>query len=109
MNRNFERQYKSVRWTRLSKAIRREEPLCRLCKRQGIFKAAEEVDHVVPVAAGLTDEGFYDRRNLQPLCKSCHFGKTAQENKERNRSERVPEHMQEDMKRWDELVDEREK
>ena len=107
MNRKFAGLYKSVKWTQLSKAVRREEPLCRSCKSQGVFKAAEEVDHIVPVADGLTQREFFDRRNLQPLCRSCHFEKTARENKERNLSERVPERMQADMKKWDRLVDER--
>jgi len=35
--------------------------------------AATEVDHIVPLRAG----GTNDAENLQALCKSCHSRKTA--------------------------------
>lgn len=36
---------------------------------------ANEVDHIIPVAKG----GTNDLENLQPLCKPCHGRKTAEE------------------------------
>lgn len=35
--------------------------------------AASEVDHITPVASG---GDFFDRANLQSLCKPCHSRKT---------------------------------
>ena len=37
--------------------------------------AAAEVDHIIPLARG----GTNDLANLQPLCKSCHSRKTMRE------------------------------
>jgi 5-methylcytosine-specific restriction protein A len=49
--------------------------LCRECGKRGIVKAADEVHHVVPLAAG----GTHDESNLVPLCKACHSRHTARE------------------------------
>jgi len=38
-------------------------------------RAADEVDHIVPLSRGGGDE----RSNLQPLCRPCHAAKTARE------------------------------
>jgi len=51
------------------------EPLCRECLKQGRLTPATEVDHIVPLASG----GTNDLENLQPLCHSCHSRKTAKE------------------------------
>lgn len=50
----------------------RAEPLCRHCKAQGVTRAAEVIDHIIPLAHGGTD----DDANTQPLCRSCHEEKT---------------------------------
>ena len=64
------------RWARLSKYVRANEPLCRMCKVQ----MADLVDHIV----ALRDGGErLDVDNLQPLCRKCHAIKTAQEIRER--------------------------
>lgn len=57
-------------WRRLRLLVLNHEPFCRLCGAP-----ATEVDHIVPLRAGGTNE----LSNLQPLCKSCHSRKTGRE------------------------------
>lgn len=52
-----------------------EEPCCRLCLTQGKQVKAAEVDHIVPLARGGSDE----RSNKQALCKPCHATKSKAE------------------------------
>jgi 5-methylcytosine-specific restriction protein A len=52
-----------------------KEPLCRRCKALGYIKAAEEVDHIVPLALGGTEA----HTNLRPLCGDCHKVVTAEQ------------------------------
>lgn len=67
------------RWRALRLRFLKTYPVCvgyglpggRLCERP-----AEEVDHIVPIRRG---GGRLDWSNLQPLCKSCHSRKTANE------------------------------
>ena len=75
--RRSDAPYHSSRWTKVAKAWKVEHPLCEACKSKGIIKAAEVVDHIVPHKGNA--EMFYDRANLQPLCKMCHDAKTAKE------------------------------
>lgn len=44
------------------------EPLCRICKAAGRIAAATEVDHIVALCNGGTE----DESNLQPTCKKCN-------------------------------------
>ena len=55
-------------WRKIRAAFLSRNPLCEMCKRQGIFTAATEVHHIKPLADG----GTNDFDNLMPLCKSCH-------------------------------------
>lgn len=48
--------------------IRAEEPLCRVCLAEGRTRPTTEVDHIVPLSQGGTD----DRGNKQGLCDPCH-------------------------------------
>ena len=60
-------------WRRLrEKIIFRDCYTCRSC---GVVTDAPEVDHIINVAQGGTD----DESNLQTLCASCHKKKTARE------------------------------
>jgi len=52
-----------------------EEPLCRPCLEVGLTSPSEEVDHVVPLFEGGSD----DRSNKQGICRPCHKKKTAAE------------------------------
>jgi 5-methylcytosine-specific restriction protein A len=57
-------------WRRIRKAFLEQHPLCVDCDRP-----ATEVDHILPLAAG----GTNDPGNLQARCKSHHSKKTAKE------------------------------
>jgi hypothetical protein len=61
-------------WDRLRAAILAEEPMCRECARRGIERAAQTLDHVVPIRDA--PELRLDPTNLQPLCWPCHRRKT---------------------------------
>ena len=50
-------------------------PLCVECAKRGIVKAATEVDHIIPLHKGGTD----DDDNLQGLCAECHADKTSRD------------------------------
>ena len=58
------------RYRRWRAGILRSEPLCRPCAEAGITVAAEHIDHIEPVH--LAPERFWDRTNIQPLCRDCH-------------------------------------
>jgi 5-methylcytosine-specific restriction protein A len=64
-------------WRHIRAQVLREEPLCVLCSQQTPARTtlATHVDHVVPKAAGGTDE----RSNLRGLCAAHHSEKTARE------------------------------
>lgn len=52
-----------------------------------------EVDHIVPIAEG--GEPF-DMANLKAICRRCHIGKTAKQNRQTPSPERAA---------WNRLVD----
>lgn len=51
------------------------QPLCIECKRKGRVTLASEVDHIVPLSKGGTD----DPENLQGLCAEHHADKSARD------------------------------
>ena len=59
-------------WSKVSKLVRRNEPVCRMCKQ----KLATLVDHIIPLKQG-GERLAID--NLQPLCLPCHNTKTRQD------------------------------
>ena len=63
------------RWRKVRRIVLAEEPLCRSCKARGRVVLASEVDHIMPLSDGGTEE----RENLQSLCKPCHSEKTGRE------------------------------
>jgi len=63
-------------WKRVREEILNESPLCRECAKLGRTCGAVEVDHILPLSLG----GTNDRNNLQPICRECHERKTAKEN-----------------------------
>ena len=69
VRRRSDEPYHSSRWTKLARAWKVEHPLCEECKRKGIIKAAEVVDHIIPWPIC---EDFFDRSNLQSLCEDCN-------------------------------------
>lgn len=63
-------------WRRRREAVmKRDHYLCQPCKRQGRVKEGTEVDHIVNVAEGGTDDDV----NLQTICSDCHQVKTQAE------------------------------
>lgn len=56
----------------LRSRLLRAKPLCVMCDAQGRVRAATELDHVVALVNG----GTNDESNLQGLCAECHDIKT---------------------------------
>lgn len=59
----------------LRRARLQAEPLCRLCKRKGVTRAATVPDHILPLAKGGKDVDS----NIRCLCATCHDEVTRQE------------------------------
>ena len=53
---------------RLRSRVLDAEPLCVLCRGEGLVVEAREVDHILPLHRGGTD----DWANLRGLCIPCH-------------------------------------
>lgn len=65
-------------WRRLRDAVlKRDRYLCQCeqCKAQKLVTLAEEVDHIVPLSQGGTD----DLTNLRAINHQCHKAKTSRE------------------------------
>ena len=67
------RMRSTKRYQRWRSEILRNEPLCRACAESGFTVGADEIDHIEPVH--LSPERFWDRTNIQPLCRECHENK----------------------------------
>ena len=67
--------YGSLRWRLLRADVLRTEPFCRSCRAQGRNTLTHDVDHIVKHDGDR--QRFWDRANLQGLCKACHTQKTA--------------------------------
>ena len=69
------RWYTSRRWQDLRGHVLREQPFCQVCRALGRKTVTAEIDHIVKHDG---DPGrFWNRANLQGLCKPCHTAKTA--------------------------------
>lgn len=60
---------------RIRRALLREEPFCRECRKVGREIKATHADHVVPKCLGGADE----RSNYQPLCTAHSRSKSGRE------------------------------
>ena len=70
---SYRRGYDS-RWQKASKRFLKTHPFCVRCRENGQFVRATVVDHIIPHRGDKTL--FWDEKNWQPLCKSCHDHKT---------------------------------
>ncbi|GHB30560.1 HNH endonuclease [Salinicola rhizosphaerae] len=63
-------------WRRIrDRVLQRDKGLCQACLRAGRVTPATEVDHIVNLESGGTD----DDSNLEAICSPCHKAKTARE------------------------------
>lgn len=67
----------SKRWARYSRWRLKEFPWCIRCESVGIAMLARCTDHVIP--AEPNEVLFWEARNHQSLCNTCHSQKTAAE------------------------------
>lgn len=76
-----QRQARGRTWRVIrDRVLQRDCGLCQECRRNDRLRAACEVDHILPVWKGGTD----DDANLESLCHDCHAKKTAAEQRERS-------------------------
>ena len=68
------RWYCSKRWQDLRESVIRTDPFCRACLARGRHTLTVDVDHIRK--HGGDPDLFWDRDNLQGLCKPCHSRKT---------------------------------
>ena len=71
--RMYDRKWREYRLRFLA-----ENPLCVACMKAQKLEAATDVDHIRPID-GPDDPGYWDTKNHQGLCHSCHSEKTAKE------------------------------
>lgn len=77
---------------RIRRALLREEPFCRECRKAGRETKATHADHILPKCLGGSDK----RANYQPLCTAHSRSKTGREGAMiRNARRRVRRAMQE--------------
>ena len=73
-----ERGY-SYQWQKARKKYLTENTLCRECFKNGKYVPATVVDHIIPHRGDKSL--FWEQKNWQPLCKSCHDAKTMTEDR----------------------------
>ena len=61
-------------WRTARTRFLRSHPLCAECMKQGNLTPATVVDHIIPHRGDR--KLFWDERNWQALCESCHNQKT---------------------------------
>lgn len=70
--------YKGSRWRRVRAEVLRDHPFCQTCAARGRRSLATVVDHIRGHGYGW-EARFFDRSNLQAVCKTCHDRKTSYE------------------------------
>ena len=69
--------YNTAAWQALRREVLFECPFCVKCMEKGMYVPAQVVDHIDPHKGD--EKKFFDKSNLQSLCKKCHDVKTASE------------------------------
>tara|TARA_Y100000593_G_C4114272_1_gene239470 strand:+ start:217 stop:555 length:339 start_codon:yes stop_codon:yes gene_type:complete len=80
--------YNSKRWRALRNYFIQKNPICAQCKRDGIIKGAQCVDHIKAISKfgmGVAT----DINNLQSLCNSCHAKKSSREGAEKRNNTKI--------------------
>lgn len=62
--------YGTKRWQNLREQVLCDQPLCVMCLASDVVEMATVVDHIIPHKGDL--DIFFDRENLQGLCKPHH-------------------------------------
>ena len=72
-------RYDTKLWRALRETVLREQPIC---ATEGCTRVSKQCDHIIPKRIWCDEQGkdFYDRENLQGLCRECHTEKTSKEN-----------------------------
>lgn len=65
------------RWQQYRLRFLEANPLCAMCASVGLVAAASVVDHITPHQGD--DALFWDASNHQALCKPCHDGAKAKD------------------------------
>lgn len=65
------------KWRKARKGYLLLNPYCVECKKNGDYEPSTVVDHIEPHKGD--QELFWNRKNWQALCASCHSIKTAKE------------------------------
>lgn len=71
----------TYKWQKYRIGFLKEHPLCLYCERLGYITEATVVDHIVPHKGD--KDLFWDTKNHQALCKTCHDVVKAKEEKEK--------------------------
>ena len=64
-----------AKWRKARKEYLFNNGLCAICAKAGKYVSANVVDHIIPHKGN--DKLFWNKRNWQPLCTTCHNRKTA--------------------------------
>ena len=76
-NKDYQRLLNSKRWKQLREWKLRHDPLCELCRANGLVVSAIDVHHIDPCedARSLAEmeEKCFRISNLQSLCIPCHI------------------------------------
>ena len=70
-------QYRRARWRNLRKEMLAEDPYCAGCRRLGRVGPAQELHHLISPME--RPDLFYERDNLEFLCRACHLSETARQ------------------------------
>ena len=72
----YQKIYQDPRWKRIRRLKFQMDPLCEICKSEGVTNVTEEIHHVIPFHSETDLEEIeklaFDISNTQSLCKNHH-------------------------------------